>query len=107
MIRRYRLGCVALTSVPCLSAGMAMAQSETDANSLSRALPAEGTTAPSTTRKPQILFAPVPLSNPATGTGLAAAFYNPNAAPQQWISAGAAARRHEQQSVRDRPELCL
>ncbi|WP_434404860.1 BamA/TamA family outer membrane protein [Sphingobium sp. DN12] len=91
MIRRHRLGWLALASVPCLSSGMATAQSETDANSLSRALPAEDRTAASPTRKPQILFAPVPLSNPATGTGLAAgaiAFYNPNAAPQQWISAG-------------------
>ena len=40
-------------------------------------------------KKPDLLFAPVPFSNPSTGTGLAGgvvAFYNPNNGPQQWIS---------------------
>lgn len=40
-------------------------------------------------KKTDLLFAPVPFSNPSTGTGLAGgvvAFYNPNDGPQQWIS---------------------
>jgi len=40
-------------------------------------------------KKPQIIFAPVPFSSPSSGTGLAAggvAFYNPNGTAQQWIS---------------------
>lgn len=40
-------------------------------------------------KKVDLLIAPVPLSNPATGTGLAVGvigFYNPNHEPQQWIS---------------------
>jgi hypothetical protein len=43
------------------------------------------------TRKPQIIFAPVPFSSPASGTGVAAggvAFYNPNDTPHQWITGG-------------------
>lgn len=41
--------------------------------------------------KADILIAPVPFTSPSTGTGLAGgvvAFYNPNAAPQPWISGG-------------------
>jgi Omp85 superfamily domain len=40
-------------------------------------------------KKLDLLVAPVPLSNPASGTGLAVgaiAFYNPNGEPRQWIS---------------------
>lgn len=40
-------------------------------------------------KKADLLFAPVPFSNPSTGTGVAGgviAFYNPNNGPQQWIS---------------------
>lgn len=39
--------------------------------------------------KPDLVIAPIPLSNPAMGTGLAGAavlFYNPNKASQPWIS---------------------
>src|SRR6187402_2526523 len=42
-------------------------------------------------KKPQIIFAPVPFSSPASGTGVAAggvAFYNPNGTPHQWITGG-------------------
>jgi len=42
-------------------------------------------------RKPQIIFAPVPFSSPSSGTGVAAggvAFYNPNGTPHQWITGG-------------------
>jgi hypothetical protein len=42
-------------------------------------------------RKPQIIFAPVPFSSPSSGTGVAAggvAFYNPNESPHQWITGG-------------------
>jgi hypothetical protein len=42
-------------------------------------------------RKPQIVFAPVPFSSPSSGTGVAAggvAFYNPNDTPHQWITGG-------------------
>jgi hypothetical protein len=42
-------------------------------------------------RKPQIVFAPVPFSSPSSGTGVAAggvAFYNPNDTSQQWITGG-------------------
>src|SRR6187551_1923455 len=40
-------------------------------------------------KKPQIIFAPVPFSSPSSGTGIAAggvAFYNPNDTPHQWIT---------------------
>jgi outer membrane protein assembly factor BamA len=40
-------------------------------------------------KKVDLLVAPVPLSNPASGTGLAVGaigFYNPNGEPRQWIS---------------------
>src|SRR6188768_1748684 len=40
-------------------------------------------------KKPQIVFAPVPFSSPSSGTGVAAggvAFYNPNDTPHQWIT---------------------
>jgi outer membrane protein assembly factor BamA len=40
-------------------------------------------------KKRDLLIAPVPLSSPSTGTGIAVggvAFYNPNNEPQQWIS---------------------
>jgi hypothetical protein len=40
-------------------------------------------------KKPQIIFAPVPFSSPSSGTGVAAggvAFYNPNDTPHQWIT---------------------
>jgi len=43
------------------------------------------------TKKPQIIFAPVPFSSPSSGTGVAAggvAFYNPNNTSQQWITGG-------------------
>ena len=39
--------------------------------------------------KPELLVVPIPMSNPALGSGLtlaAALFYNPNHAPQPWIS---------------------
>src|SRR5262245_58593088 len=42
-------------------------------------------------KKPQIIFAPVPFPSPSSGTGLAAgavAFYNPNDTPHQWITGG-------------------
>jgi hypothetical protein len=42
-------------------------------------------------KKPQLIFAPVPFSSPASGTGVAAgvvAFYNPNDTPHQWITGG-------------------
>ena len=42
-------------------------------------------------KKPQIVFAPVPFSSPSSGTGVAAggvAFYNPNDTPHQWITGG-------------------
>ena len=42
-------------------------------------------------KKPQIIFAPVPFSSPSSGTGVAAgavAFYNPNGTPHQWITGG-------------------
>lgn len=42
-------------------------------------------------RKPQVIFAPVPFSSPSSGTGIAAgavAFYNPNGTPHQWITGG-------------------
>jgi hypothetical protein len=41
------------------------------------------------TMKPDLVVAPIPLSNPALGTGLAAAavyYYNPNRSPQPWSS---------------------
>lgn len=50
-----------------------------------------GTAATPKKKKLDLLIAPVPLSNPATGTGLAVgaiAFYNPNGEPAQWISGG-------------------
>ena len=40
--------------------------------------------------KPELLVVPIPMSNPALGSGLTLAgalFYNPNGAPQPWISA--------------------
>jgi hypothetical protein len=49
----------------------------------------EDGSSPEESRKADILFAPVPFSSPATGTGLAGgvvAFYNPNNGPRQWIS---------------------
>jgi hypothetical protein len=42
-------------------------------------------------KKPQIVFAPVPFSSPSSGTGIAAggvAFYNPNDTAHQWITGG-------------------
>jgi len=42
-------------------------------------------------KKPQVIFAPVPFSSPSSGTGVAAgavAFYNPNDTPHQWITGG-------------------
>ena len=55
--------------------------------------PPEPADAPSDrgSKKPQIIFAPVPFSSPSSGTGLAAgavAFYNPNDTPHQWITGG-------------------
>ncbi len=55
--------------------------------------PVEQPEAPSDrgTKKPQIIFAPVPFSSPSSGTGLAGgavAFYNPNGTPHQWITGG-------------------
>lgn len=46
---------------------------------------------PEKKKKRDLLIAPVPLSSPATGTGLAlggVAFYNPNHEPQQWVTGG-------------------
>lgn len=48
---------------------------------------AETSAAPST--KPDLVIAPIPISNPTIGTGVAAAavlFYNPNQASQPWVS---------------------
>jgi outer membrane protein assembly factor BamA len=69
-------------------------------------------------RKPQVIFAPVPFSSPASGTGLAAgavAFYNPNDTPHQWITGGGVvwtsrgtrgvAAFHKMASARDRFRL--
>src|SRR6478752_551902 len=55
--------------------------------------PADVPEAPSDrgSKKPQIVFAPVPFSSPSSGTGIAAgavAFYNPNGTPHQWITGG-------------------
>ncbi|SNS17676.1 Surface antigen [Sphingomonas laterariae] len=47
----------------------------------------EAATAPSS--KPDLVLAPIPVSSPAVGTGLAAAgvlFYNPNRSAQPWVS---------------------
>lgn len=72
-----------------------LAQPPSNAPAPPAAAPAEGgesTAAQEGKRKKvDLLIAPVPLSNPATGTGLAVgaiAFYNPNAEPAQWISGG-------------------
>ena len=58
------------------------------------ALEAPGKAEPGTTepkKKRDFLIAPVPISNPASGSGVAVGalmLYNPNDAPRQWISGG-------------------
>ena len=92
-IRRWLPRALELASVTALyvSPARLQAQTDADANSISRAVPAEEEPSAPAKSTRDLLIAPVPLSNPATGTGLAVGvigFYNPNNAPQQWISAG-------------------
>ena len=87
---RSWLTCGALTFALAASASIArtaLAQDEVGEEA-EEASPAPGDKG---SRKPQVIFAPVPFSSPASGTGLAAgavAFYNPNDTPHQWITGG-------------------
>ena len=72
-----------MTATPCLAQQQPEAAQEE----------AAGSEPAKKKKKPDVLFAPVPISNPSSGTGLAGgavAFYNPNNEPQQWVSGAGA-----------------
>ncbi len=87
---RFCPTCGALATVLAAVASAAPARAQDERGD---AAATEAPDAPSDrgSRKPQIIFAPVPFSSPSSGTGLAAgvvAFYNPNDTPHQWITGG-------------------
>jgi outer membrane protein assembly factor BamA len=75
----------------CVLSSQVQAQSEPAASDSARASPPldeEPSKGPAK-KKRDLIVAPAPLSNPANGTGFVAGalvFYNPNNAPQQWMS---------------------
>lgn len=72
-----------------LAAGPAAAQDRPQAQVQEQTATLTTPDAEKKTSKPDLLIVPIPLSNPALGTGLTVAavlFYNPNHAPQPWIS---------------------
>lgn len=63
---------------------------ERQTQSLASPVQSQATTSEAASSKPDLLIAPIPMSNPALGTGAALAavlYYNPNHSPDPWVSA--------------------